>query len=301
MKKLYLTTIAILLFLLPIYSQGDDDLMNLLDEEVGESTEYTAYTFKSTRIINGHSIERMPRKQLDFRINHRFGEVNSGAYNLFGLDNALINFCFEYGITDWLQVGLRRGTYQKTYDGSIKLSLLRQSKGKRIMPVTISYFGDMAINTLEITDPNLEDKLIHRLSFTNQLLIARKFNESISVQLSPTYVHRNRVGVGLENDIYAVGLGGRYKFHRRLALMAEYFLTSNSLESEVYYSPLALGLDIETGGHVFQIFVTNSRTMVEHAVIGETTGSWLDGGIYFGFNMSRVFAVRGFKKKKHHK
>ena len=303
MKKLYLLTIALFLFSFQLYSQ--DDLLNILDDEVEEEIEYTAYTFKSTRIINGHSIERMQKRQLDFRINHRFGQLNSGGYELWGLDNALINFSFEYGINDWLMLGVRRGTNKKTYDGSIKLTLLRQSKGKRVMPVSLSYYGDLSVKTqkgwMELTDmdkSNFADNT-HRLAYTHQLLIARKFSEALSLQVSPSYVHRNYVNEGEENDIIAVGIGGRYKFIRRVAFTFEYFYTNNVTSDNIYYYPLALGFDIETGGHVFQIFATNSKPMVEDGFIGETTGNWLDGGIYFGFNMSRVFAVNLFKKEEH--
>lgn len=294
-KSLQVTFIFLMISLLG-YSQ--DDLMSILDEEVEEEIEYVAYTFKSTRIINGHSIERMQARQLDFRINHRFGEVNAGAYELWGLDNALINFVLEYGVTDRIMVGLRRGTYQKTYDGSLKFTLLRQSKGKRVMPVSVSYFTDMSINTLKITNPEIENLFKHRLSFCHQLLVARKFNEKLSLQISPSFVHRNRVNYNEENDVIAAGIGGRYKLTRRLSLTGEYFWASHVANSDAFHYPLAVGCDLETGGHVFQLFLTNSRPMVEKGFIAETTGDWLDGGIYFGFNISRVFAIK--KRKSEH-
>ena len=294
------TTIKYILFVLILFSfqqnivgQEDEDLMGMLDDEVGEVTDYTIATFKSTRIINGHSVEQMKKYQLDFRINHRFGEINGGAYELWGLDHALINLCFDYGITDWLMIGFRRGTYQKTYDGSLKLRLLRQSTGKRVMPVSISYYADMAINTLKITDPNIEDIIPNRLAYTHQLLIARKFNEKLSLQISPSFVHRNLVPANEPNDIYSIGIGGRYKFIRRVAFTFEYFYASHTASLQDYYNGFSLGFDVETGGHVFQLFITNSNAMVEKAFIGETTGNWLDGGIRFGFNMSRVFALGG--------
>lgn len=273
-----------------IYAQ--DDLLNMLDEEMGDEPIYTLATFKSTRIINGHSIESMKKHQLDFRINHRFGKINSGAYELYGLDNAIINFLFEYGVTDWMQIGIRRGTYQKTYDGSLKFKILRQSTGSKVMPFTLSYYTNMSINTLKLTDPNAEDLFSNRLAFAHQILIGRKFGEKLSLQLSPSMVHRNIVQPDQKNDIYAVGIGGRYKFIRRVAFTFEYFYTTQS-SVEGYYNPLAIGFDVETGGHVFQLFFTNSRPMVEKGFLGETTSSWGDGGIYFGFNMSRVFAVGG--------
>ena len=304
MKKLNFLIIALFLFSINSYSQ--DDLMDILNDEVEEEIEYIAYTFKSTRVVNGHSIERMQKRQLDFRINHRFGQLNSGAYELWGLDNALINFSFEYGVNDWLMVGIRRGTNKKTYDGSVKLSLLRQSKGKRIMPVSLSYYGDLSLKTQKgyMDLPNLKEGTFedytHRMAFTHQLLIARKFNEALSLQISPSYVHRNLVLPEENNDILALGIGGRYKFIRRVAFTFEYFYTNHVTADNEYRYPLALGFDIETGGHVFQIFATNSKPMVEDGFIGETTGNWLDGGIYFGFNISRVFAIKvGLKEEAH--
>lgn len=296
MKKLYILTIAFVFFFSQSYAQ--DDLMNMLDDEVEEEIEYTAYTFKSTRIINGHSIERMQKGQLDFRINHRFGQMNSGAYQLWGLDNALINFSFEYGINDWLMLGLRRGTNKKTYDGSLKLTIIRQSKGKRVMPVSVSYYGDVSLKTLRgyLDLPDMRDGVfddyMSRMGFTHQLLIAHKFNEALSLQLSPTFVHRNYVIEGEKNDILAMGIGGRYKFIRRVAVTFEYFYTNHAKSDNAYFNPLAIGFDIETGGHVFQVFATNSKAMIEDGFIGETTGDWLNGGIYFGFNISRVFAIK---------
>lgn len=296
MKKLYLLAIAFVFFFSQSYAQ--DDLLNMLDDEVEAEIEYTAYTFKSTRIINGHSIERMQKGQLDFRINHRFGQLNSGAYQLWGLDNALINFSFEYGINDWLMLGFRRGTNKKTYDGSLKLTIIRQSKGKRVMPVSVSYYGDVSLKTLRgyLDLPDMRDGVfddyMSRMGFTHQLLIAHKFNEALSLQLSPTFVHRNYVNEGENNDILAMGIGGRYKFVRRVALTFEYFYTNHAKSDNIYFNPLAIGFDIETGGHVFQVFATNSKAMVEDGFIGETTGDWLNGGIYFGFNISRVFAIK---------
>ena len=299
MKKLLILIIAVLSFSFQLFSQ--DDLLNMLDSEVEEEIEYTYATFKSTRIINGHSIERMQKHQLDFRINHRFGQLNSGAYELWGLDHALINFSFEYGINNRIMIGVRRGTNNKVYDSSVKFSLLRQSKGKKVMPVSVSYFTDMSLKTVkgynELPDLSESDfqNYMHRMAFTHQLLIARKFNEALSLQISPSFVHRNQVPYGLKNDIYAVGIGGRYKFIRRVAFTFEYFYTSNVTSSNQYQYPLAIGFDIETGGHVFQLFATNSKAMVEDGFIGETVGNWLDGGIYFGFNISRVFALGGDK------
>jgi len=290
-----MTKYFIILFLILTNSMNaQDDLLDMLNEEVEEEKLEVAYTFKSTRVLNSHSIERMTKQQLDFRVNHRFGAVNQGWYDFWGLDNALVSLDLGYGITDWLMVGIRRSTYGKVYDGSIKWSIFRQTEGASNFPVAISYYTNLAYSTLK-TNPEMTRT--QRMGFTHQLLVARKFNEKISLQLMPAYVHRNLVDFDEENDILAVGIGGRWKFHRRLALMVEYFYASHAAASRNdeattdFYNPLSIGIDIETGGHVFQLFLSNSRIQEETGFIGRTTDSWLDGGIFFGFNISRVFAI----------
>jgi hypothetical protein len=270
---------------------AQEDLLNMLDEQVEEKPTEVAYTFKSTHIINSHTIERMKTGQLDFRINHRFGELNSGYENFWGLDNALISLDFGYGINDRIMVGLRRSTEDATIDGSLKFTLFRQMTGSKSFPVAISYYTNMAaIGTVNI-DELIDSVFAYRLSFTHQLLIARKFNEKISLELMPSFVHRNLVEYDEENNIFAVGIGGRYKFHRRLAFTCECYWASHTAASEEFTNPLSVGIDIETGGHVFQLFLSNTRNMEESGYITKTTGSWLDGDIFFGFNISRVFAL----------
>lgn len=286
--KIWILAATLLLFL---KTNAQDDLLNSLDEQLGEEPVYTAYTFKSTHIINGHSIENMRKNQLDFRINHRFGQVNSGLYDLYGLDHAFINFSLDYGLTDWLMLGFRRGTEQKTYDASIKLLLYRQCTGVRNHPVSISYYTDFSANTEEKTL-----KFNSRLAYTHQILIARKFNEALSLQLTPSFVHRNLVRDFEKNDTYSLGFGGRYKFMRRIALTWETFYSPQIEKLSEVYNPIAIGFDIETGGHVFQFFVANSQAMVEKSVITETKGDINHGGFYLGFNISRVFAFGSFEK-----
>ena len=283
---------------IPTVAIHAQDIDQLLQDATGNDTEYTTATFKSTRIINGHSIERMPVGQLDVRISHRFGQFNSGAYNLWGLDQANIHLGFDYGITNWLMVGIGRGTYEKTYDGSLKFSILRQSQGKRNMPVSLSYFTSIAINTLNTTALGINGKVFFwdRASFVHQILVARKFNERFSFELNPTYVHRNMVGDEMTpNDILSFGAGARFKLTTRLSLNAEYYFVVppiNDYRTTKTYNPLALGIDIETGGHVFQIMLTNSQAMIEKGFIGETTSKWNNAGIHLGFNISRVFGLK---------
>ena len=280
----------IVLCSIPAKSQ---DLDALLDKELKPETTYATATFKSTRIVNGHSVERMKKNQLEFRVSHRFGQLNEGSYNLWGLDQGTIHLALEYGLTDWLEVGIGRSTYEKTFDGFGKVSLLRQSSGAKNMPIQLSYLLSTEVISLKQTPEKYVD-FASRMSFVQQILIARKINESLSLQLTPTYIHRNLVPTELDkNDLFACGIGGRYKLSKRVALNVEYFYVYRANGSSLpitYFNPLSVGIDIETGGHVFQIMLTNSQAMREGGFIGKTTGSWSDGGIHLGFNISRVFS-----------
>ncbi len=276
-----------------LYAQ--EDLLSLLDQDTIPEINYATATFKSTRIMNGHSIEKMPPGQLDFRISHRFGLLNSGPYEFFGLDQSNVHFGLNYGITDWLMLGIGRGTYEKTFDAFAKFTCLRQSSGARIMPVSVSVLSSVALKSIRWSDPERENYFSTRLSYVGQVMIARKISQGLSVQITPSYVHRNLVPTELDpNDIYAVGAGGRIKLTRRISFNAEYYYMINQKDrmSQKIYDPLSLGFDIETGGHVFQLIFTNSLAMIEKGFIGETTGNWLNGDVHFGFNISRVFTLK---------
>jgi len=270
------------------------DLDKMLEETTGSSTTYTTATFKSTRIINGHSIERMQAGQLDVRISHRFGPINSGAYNLWGLDQANMHLGMEYGITNWVMAGLGRGTYEKAYDGFLKFSLLRQSKGEKVMPVSMSLFTSAAYSTLKWSGEGTLNAW-DRMSYVAQLLVARKFNERFSFEINPTYIHRNMVVTEMDpNDVWSVGAGFRFKITKRVSFNGEYYYVIppiNDHRSTQTYDPLAIGVDIETGGHVFTIMLTNSVAMIEKGFIAETTEQWKGAGIRLGFNLSRVFTL----------
>lgn len=292
MKRL---SVAILFFLIATIIFAQDDLMNLLNKNAAPEINITTATFKSTRIMNGHSVERMPPGQLDFRISHRFGTINSGPYEFFGLDQSNVHFSLEYGILPWLMVGAGRGSYEKTFDGFTKFTILRQSSGARVMPVSVSVMSSVALKSLKWDDPSRTNYFSSRLSFVHQMLIARKINQSFSVQISPTFVHRNMTSTELDpNDLFAVGGGGRMKLTKRISLNAEYYylLNPKTYMSQQVYNPLSVGFDIETGGHVFQLIFTNSLAMIEKGFIGETTGDWGHGDIHFGFNISRVFTLK---------
>jgi hypothetical protein len=290
MKKL----LALLLFGV-VYgaTAQDDDLLKLLDQEKPQETNYTIATFKSTRIINGHSIEGMAAKHLDFRISHRFGQLSDGAYNLWGLDQAYIRIALEYGLTNRILVGVGRSSYQKAYDGFVKVKLLRQSTGEVTMPVSVSLFGSVVVNTLQMNLPTPDATFAfnNRLAYTTQLLVARKLNERFSVQLTPTWVHRNYVETSPEpHDVFALGIGGRVKISKRVAFNIDYYHVFSEQLMKTNTNSLAVGFDIETGGHVFQLQFTNSTGMIEKTFITETTGDWGKGNIHYGFNISRTFS-----------
>jgi hypothetical protein len=296
MRRLSLT------FLLSLIGFGifaQDDLMNILNQNTPAETNYTTATFKSTRIMNGHSIERMPAGQLDVRISHRFGTLNSGGYNFFGLDQSNIHLGLEYGITNWLMIGVGRSEFEKTFDGFAKFSILRQSTGAKQMPVSVSVFTSVTLKTLKFPDQTRTNYFTSRLAYVDQVLIARKINEIFSVQLTPSYIHRNLVATELDpNDIWALGAGARLKISKRISLNGEYYYIANpkTYLSQQIYNPLSVGFDIETGGHVFQLFFTNSLGMTEKQFIGGTTGQWKKGDVHFGFNISRVFTLKKTKK-----
>ena len=287
--------VAVLFSLIPFGIFAQEDLLDILNKDAQPEINFTTATFKSTRIMNGHSIEKMPPGQLDFRISHRFGRINSGAYEFFGLDQSNVHFSLEYGILNWLMVGVGRGTYEKTFDGYAKFTLLRQSSGARVMPVSFSLLSSVALKSVKWADPSRTNYFSSRLSYVSQILIAQKISQGFSVQVSPTYIHRNLVATELDpNDLLAIGAGGRMKLTKRISFNAEYYYLANpkTYMSQQVYNPLSVGFDIETGGHVFQLIFTNSVAMIEKGFIGETTGRWTKGDIHFGFNISRVFTLK---------
>jgi hypothetical protein len=287
-----LIALAVLSFYVAISHSYAQDLMDMLGDDK-PTTEYTYATFKANRIINGQSIENPANGVLLFTISHHFGQVNSGAYNFFGLDQSTIRLGLDYGINDFISIGIGRSSYKKTYDASIKAKILRQSSGERNMPVSISWYSSMDLDSYKWADTSRTNYFTSRLSFTHQLLIARKFSNSLSLQLTPTFVHKNLVPTAKsQNDIFSVGLGGRYKLTQRLAVNAEYFYLLPGNEADTYENCFSVGLDIETGGHVFQLHFTNAQPMFDRAFITETNGKWSKGDIYFGFNISRVFTIK---------
>ena len=286
----YLFVLIAALFAAGLNAQ-EDDLLSLLGEEE-ETVEYVNAAFKTNRVINLHSLESTSAGVLDIKISHRFGTLNRGAYELFGLDNATIRIGGDYGITDQLTIGLGRSSFQKTYDGFVKYKFLRQSTGAKKMPLTAALFASTALQSMKWQNPDRENYFSSRLYHTFQLIIGRKFSESFSLQLSPTVVHRNLVKTSAEtNDVYALAAAGRIKITKRLALNAEYIYVLPDQLLPGFRNSLSIGFDIETGGHVFQLHFTNSTSMIAPGFVTQTVEDWGDGGIHFGFNVSRVFTV----------
>jgi Membrane bound beta barrel domain (DUF5777) len=275
-------------------ARAQDDIMNSLQDSA-KKKEFVSNAFKSSRVINGHSMEFIGAGVLDFRILHRFGPVNQGVSQFFGLDQASMRIGFDYGISKNFTIGIGRTTTQKELDGFVKYRPLQQASGPGGSPLSIVLVAGMSIQTYKNIDPSKEVSFNLRSGYYYQVIAGRKFSNHFTLQLSPTLVHRNEVAIGDKNDVYAVGVGGRYKFSRRMALVVDYFYVANGLPHSAGSNPLSVGVDIETGGHVFQLHFSNTSGMNERAFITETSNKWGKGDIQFGFNLSRVFNI---KKKK---
>ena len=261
------------------------------------SNDIITSSFKTTRIVNGHSIENVGAGILDFKIMHRFGAINQGGYEFFGLDQATMRIGLDYGITKNLMIGIGRSTFEKQFDGFVKYKALSQQTGERNIPLSISYVGSAIYKSLKDATTTYQPYVSDKFSFTHQILFARKFNDYFSLQLTPTLLHYNIVETAnIPNDFYSLGIGFRQRISKRVNITTEYFYRIDKLDG--YYDPLSVGVDIETGGHVFQLHVSNSTGMTERTFINETAGSWGKGDLRFGFNISRVFTLKKPKELK---
>ncbi len=274
-----------------VETSGGQELEDILNEQMEETQDvfYETGTFKGARVINGHSVETMSERELLFLIGHRFGQINSGFYNLFGLDQAAMRLGLAYGITDNLNVGIARSNFQKTFDGFLKYKFLRQSEGKRKFPLTITALGGYSVNTVKNVFPDEKNDFTGRSTFFSQILMARKFNHHISLQVAPVWIHSGyQLRFDSDANLLALGIAGRVKLTKRIHMTGEYYYQVNE-ESLNLIPPLSVGFDIETGGHIFQLMFSNSQSMFEKAFLFDTVNKWQDGGIFFGFNINRVF------------
>ena len=290
----------ILLAALTISSKSfAQDTTNLLDLVAKDEPkrEYVYNAFKSSRVIMAHSMEMLPPGVLDFRILHRFGRINGGAYEFFGLDGpATVRLGLDYGISDDWSIGLGRSTFNKELDGFIKYRLLQQAGGVRPIPFSIVAISGSTLTTLKWSDPTRTNYFSSRVAYYGQVIVGRKFSDAFTLQVMPSVVHRNLVPTADDpNDLIALGVGGRLKLTRRISINLDYHYVVNANEAAGFYNPLSIGFDIETGGHVFQLHFTNSKGMNERAFLAATEYDWNNGDIFFGFNISRAFQI---KKKK---
>lgn len=315
-KKTFLVIGAIAL---SFNSFAQDDLLSLAEEAEEKTHEKVIATFKTSKVINIQSTETVKAKTMDFRVTHRFGNIGTagggGAHTLYGFDNSAdIRISFDFGITDKLTLGVGRSKQRELIDGLVKYRIMTQTKDNHF-PVSLAFYGDMSYNPQEASQfysgmaatSGFKQNDIHRFSYVSQLLIARKFGSRLSIELAPTYQHRNFVlaninsenGAEEMNDLFAMGGGFRLKITKRMAIIADYYYTFSKYRTNnsvnPFYNPLAIGIEIETGGHVFHLNFTNAAGIIENNYIPNTTDSWLKGGYKFGFNISRVFNL-GTKK-----
>lgn len=268
--------------------------------------DYIYRTFNDTRVINGHSVETLMKGAMDIRISHRFGDLLGefgGASTMFGLDEAAdVRLAIEYGVSNNLSLGFGRskgsGPYRQLLDGYLKYKLLAQ-KTDGTMPFTVVVIGTSSYALSEAssdpTSPSSYREAAHRLAYCTSLIIGRKFNERFSLQLMPSYVHRNFVSFDDQNGIFSAGLATRIKMTKMIGVIAEYhylFPYNRSTNFGTYFNPIGIGLEFDTGGHIFQLNYTNSRGLGETQFIPYTTSDVLEGQFRIGFTISRVFKLR---------
>ncbi len=295
------TSLFILTFVCSYIAHAQDEL-NLLDDSstLEIPVEVVNNAFKTTTVINLQSPMMVEAGEWDFKINHRFGTLNSGAYNAFGIDAANVRIGGEFGIAKNINIGIARSGVNKTFDGSLKVNLLKQ-KTDMSMPISLLYYGNVAfVNRIKrdggVTASGKSIGFVQSLAYVNQLIIASKLSEAFTVQLSPSVVHYNLASPAADNTLYALGLGARAKITNRTTINAEWIPTMGNKGTAK--NNLSLGVDLETGGHIFQLHLTNSQGMAPQQFIGQTQGDWLNGGVHFGFNISRVFKLYNTDKQE---
>lgn len=276
-------------------AQSPDDLLNMVAE--APKKEYTTATFKTTRLINFHTVEVLSRRSLDFRISHRFGDFNTGAYNAWGVDGgANIRLALEYCHGSRLMFGAGRTSGKKIADGFLKYRLLRQTTEGGGMPVSVTLFTSVYntfLQNVQINGENKYQSVSDRLSYCHQIMVGRKFSSRFSFQLTAAMVHINLVEkITDKNDCFVLGGVTRFKFAKRQAITLEYGYRLNKYSKDKFYDSFGIGYDLETGGHVFQIHLTNSFGLTEDQYFMYTNSSWDNWGIRLGFNISRVFSLQ---------
>ena len=274
-------------------SLSNDDIMNRLqDEETHKQPLFISNAFKSSRVINAHSMEMIGSGVLDFRLLHRFGLIKDGWRNFFGLDQAAMRFGFDYGVTKNLTIGLGRSTYLKEWDGFFKWRIIHQRKNVHAIPISLVWTSGITLKTIPFTAGRV-NYFTSKMGFYHQCIVGRKFSKHVTIQLAPTLVHQNLVAFAIDkNDMLALGIGSRLRITNRTSFVLDAFPILYGARANYHQWPVSIGFDIETGGHVFQLHISNARGMNERAFIAETLQSWGKGEIQFGFNLSRVFTIK---------
>jgi hypothetical protein len=287
MKTITVILATIYTFSLASAQPPEDDLFDRLGDWDEEET-MALKTFRSIKVVNMQSVEIPAPSELIFTVGHRFGNVRSGFYEMFGLDLATIRLSFDYGINSWLSAGVGRSTFEKTYDASTKARILVQD-GRRGSPVSLSYYVAASQATLRDVFPAGYDNFSGRLSLASSLMIGRKFSEAFSMQVSPVWLRSNYLReIQDHTHIVSLALATRIRLTAITHLNMEYIheLTDSGLSNT---NPLSVGFDLETGGHVFQLFFSNTQGIFDKAYLVNTTGTWGAGDIFFGFAITRVF------------
>ena len=298
---------SIILVLFSISCFAQDDLLDMLKEEsIANNNSIIFATWKTMKLVNIHSTEIVKRNALDFRVTHRFGNIGAesggGVHAFYGLDNSSdIRISFDYGLTEKWQIGIGRSKYKEIVDLSTKYKLLVQKEKKA--PLTIVAFGAVSVTPQRDPDSRYNDWQ-NRLTYFTQVLFARKFGQRLSIELAPGVIHRNMVTKVLdgngktltdENTNFTLSAGARYMITKRVGIIVDYVHTFSEFRSNFgpqnYYDPFGVGVEIETGGHVFHLTLTNAPAIIENAYMPETADSWAKGGIKLGFNISRVFQL----------
>jgi len=282
------------LFLTPIQVISQTDPLSL-DSIVTESVP-VKQAFNGSYIINNQSSNVLESGSLNFHILHRFGELSDGAYNAYGLDYAAIRLGFEYGISDRLTAAIGRSSAGKNYDGHLKYRIKTQTVGgNNNFPISLVAFSSFAFSATELQRQNSvqrDNQFTNQLVYTTELIISRQFSEKFSFEIIPAIVHRNSVISLMYNpNVYALSAGARLKVSGRMHLIADYGYVINNNDNTLA-NPLGLGIDIVTGGHTFQLYVTNSVGMIEKEFLTATTGKIQDGNIRIGFSISRAFMLK---------
>lgn len=291
--------ILLMIFSLSAYrstAQDMDSLMRKISAE--EDVEYVTASFKSSRLILSQTTTMVKKYDLDFKVIHRFGDIggiDGGSKTLYGFDNSTdIYIGFEYGISDRFNISFGRSKYEQLLDLQLKYAVLQQ-KDKQGSPVSFSVLIKTGFTPYKVSTP-IFDSYGNRFSHFLQTIISRKFSSDLSLQVTPGVLFRSVVlGSGDERTLFSTGIAGRYKFTKRFGIIADYYMISSDFRKNNpntdFYNPLGLGIEVETGGHVFTMNFANAKAIAENNFLANSTSSWGKGQYRFGFTISRMFTL----------